>query len=106
VRSRCCVSREEEGSGTNPAHALRRFAGVGFSRGRRLPGNIVGDIQIPDHPLVNEVMKDVLTEAMDLEGLKSLLREWLRARFVFWRWIRRYIAVFSRDFECQSVRLS
>jgi ATP-dependent helicase Lhr and Lhr-like helicase len=36
--------------------------------------NIVGDIQIPDHPLVNEVMKDVLTEAMDLEGLKNLLR--------------------------------
>src|SRR5205807_7987559 len=27
--------------------------------------NIVGDIQIPNHPLVNEVMKDVLTEAMD-----------------------------------------
>jgi ATP-dependent Lhr-like helicase len=36
--------------------------------------NIEGDIQIPDHPLVNEVMKDVLTEAMDLEGLKQLLR--------------------------------
>jgi ATP-dependent Lhr-like helicase len=36
--------------------------------------NIQGDIQIPDHPLVNEVMKDVLTEAMDLEGLKELLR--------------------------------
>jgi ATP-dependent helicase Lhr and Lhr-like helicase len=36
--------------------------------------NIPGDRQIPDHPLVNEVMKDVLTEAMDLEGLKSLLR--------------------------------
>ncbi|MBV8051883.1 MAG: DEAD/DEAH box helicase [Acidobacteriaceae bacterium] len=36
--------------------------------------NIVGDIQIPDHPLVNEVMKDVLSEAMDLEGLKDLLR--------------------------------
>jgi ATP-dependent Lhr-like helicase len=36
--------------------------------------NIVGDIQIPDHPLVNEVMKDVLGEAMDLEGLRSLLR--------------------------------
>jgi len=35
--------------------------------------NIVGDIQIPDHPLVNEVMKDVLTEAMDLDGLKDLL---------------------------------
>src|SRR5690242_5729707 len=35
--------------------------------------NIQGDIQIPDHPLVNEVMKDVLTEAMDLDGLKSVL---------------------------------
>ena len=35
--------------------------------------NVVGDIQIPDHPLVNEVMKDVLTEAMDLKGLKSVL---------------------------------
>jgi ATP-dependent helicase Lhr and Lhr-like helicase len=36
--------------------------------------NIVGDIQIPDHPLVKEVMKDVLSEAMDLDGLKNLLR--------------------------------
>ncbi|HVO60612.1 MAG TPA: DEAD/DEAH box helicase [Terriglobales bacterium] len=36
--------------------------------------NIQGDIQIPDHPLVNEVMKDVLTEAMDVEGLKEILR--------------------------------
>src|SRR5690349_24701347 len=36
--------------------------------------NIVGDIQIPDHPLVNEVMKDVLSEAMDLDGLKRVLR--------------------------------
>ncbi len=34
---------------------------------------IVGDIQIPDHPLVNEVMKDVLHEAMDLEGLIEVL---------------------------------
>ncbi len=37
--------------------------------------NIEGDIQIPDHPLVREVMKDVLTEAMDLEGLKSILAD-------------------------------
>ena len=35
--------------------------------------NIEGDIQIPDHPLIKEVMKDVLTEAMDLEGLIALL---------------------------------
>jgi len=36
--------------------------------------NIEGDRKIPDHPLVGEVMKDVLTEAMDVDGLKSLLR--------------------------------
>jgi ATP-dependent helicase Lhr and Lhr-like helicase len=35
---------------------------------------IVGDIQIPNHPLVNEVMQDVLQEAMDLEGLIELLK--------------------------------
>ncbi|HZQ17516.1 MAG TPA: DEAD/DEAH box helicase [Terriglobales bacterium] len=36
--------------------------------------NIEGDIQIPDHPLVKEVMKDVLTEAMDVEGVTEILR--------------------------------
>src|SRR5580692_2855190 len=35
---------------------------------------IVGDIEIPDHPLVREVMQDVLQEAMDLEGLLAVLR--------------------------------
>jgi ATP-dependent helicase Lhr and Lhr-like helicase len=36
--------------------------------------NIVGDIKIPDHPLIAEVMKDVLTEALDIEGLGDVLR--------------------------------
>jgi len=36
--------------------------------------NIEGDIKIPDHPLVAEVMKDVLTEALDIEGLREVLR--------------------------------
>jgi ATP-dependent Lhr-like helicase len=35
--------------------------------------NIQGERHIPDHPLVGEVMKDVLTEAMDIDGLKSVL---------------------------------
>ena len=35
--------------------------------------NIVGDIRIPNHPLVNETIKDCLYEAMDLDGLKQLL---------------------------------
>jgi ATP-dependent Lhr-like helicase len=35
--------------------------------------NIEGDIKIPDHPLVQEVMKDVLTEAMDIDRLRRVL---------------------------------
>jgi ATP-dependent Lhr-like helicase len=37
--------------------------------------NIVGDIRIPDHPLVNETIKDCLHEAMDLGGLKRLVED-------------------------------
>ena len=51
--------------------------------------NIVGDIQIPDHPLVKEVMKDVLTEAMDIDGLKALLSGIQQGESVAWQWIRR-----------------
>ncbi|MBZ5629769.1 MAG: DEAD/DEAH box helicase [Acidobacteriia bacterium] len=36
--------------------------------------NIEGDIRIPQHPLIKEVMKDVLHEAMDLDGLRAVLR--------------------------------
>ena len=32
-----------------------------------------GDIEIPEHPLVFETMRDCLTEAMDVEGCKELL---------------------------------
>ena len=35
--------------------------------------NISGEIVIPNHPLVREAMKDSLTEAMDVEGLKGVL---------------------------------
>src|SRR5260370_1305403 len=35
--------------------------------------NIQGERHIPGHPLVGEVMKDVLTEAMDIDGLKLVL---------------------------------
>ena len=33
-----------------------------------------GDVEVPDHPLVFEAMRDCLTEAMDVEGLKSVLQ--------------------------------
>ncbi len=35
--------------------------------------NIPGDRQIPDHPLVNQTVKDCLEEAMDFEGLRAVL---------------------------------
>ena len=76
--------------------ASRSLALLRFSQGRKVPlnihrlrsddllasvfpdaaacqENIDGDIQIPDHPLIREVMKDVLTEALDLIGLKEVL---------------------------------
>ncbi len=36
--------------------------------------NVQRPINIPDHPLVREVMKDVLTEAMDIDGLREVIR--------------------------------
>ncbi len=37
------------------------------------PENLSGDIRIPDHPLVNETIRDCLHEAMDLEGLRRVI---------------------------------
>ncbi len=45
-----------------------------FPHASACPETMTGDIQIPDHPLVREVMRDTLTEAMDIEGLEALLR--------------------------------
>ena len=38
------------------------------------PENLSGDIRIPDHPLVNETIANCLHEAMDVDGLKTILR--------------------------------
>ncbi|MGH7588357.1 MAG: DEAD/DEAH box helicase, partial [Gemmatimonadota bacterium] len=35
--------------------------------------HIVGDIEIPDHPIVRQTVHDCLVEAMDIEGLEALL---------------------------------
>jgi ATP-dependent Lhr-like helicase len=35
--------------------------------------NLVGEREIPDHPLVNQTIADCLTEAMDITGLERLL---------------------------------
>jgi ATP-dependent Lhr-like helicase len=36
--------------------------------------NIVGDREIPDHPLVNQTLWDCLHEAMDIDGFEALLK--------------------------------
>jgi ATP-dependent Lhr-like helicase len=37
--------------------------------------NVVGDIELPDHPLVRQTMGDCLFEAADLNGLLGVLRD-------------------------------
>jgi ATP-dependent helicase Lhr and Lhr-like helicase len=36
--------------------------------------NLSGELEIPDHPLVNQAIRDCLEEAMDVAGLERLLR--------------------------------
>jgi len=45
-----------------------------FPHASACPETMSGDIEIPDHPLVRQVMKDTLGEAMDLDGLLDVLR--------------------------------
>lgn len=78
--------------------ATRALALVRFRNGKKVPPNILRmladdllaavfpdaaacqdnlggrDIELPDHPLINETMKDALTEALDIEGLITLLQ--------------------------------
>ena len=35
--------------------------------------NLVGEREVPDHPLVNQTIFDCLNEAMDIDGLERLL---------------------------------
>src|SRR5437016_11814048 len=48
------------------------LAGV-FPEALACQENLPSDIPISNHPLIREVMKDVLTEALDIEGLERVL---------------------------------
>jgi ATP-dependent Lhr-like helicase len=37
--------------------------------------NLPGELEIPDHPLVRQTVRDCLEEAMDIEGFEHLLRD-------------------------------
>jgi ATP-dependent Lhr-like helicase len=43
--------------------------------------NIPGDRQLPDHPLVNQTVRDCLQEAMDFDGLRDVLTRIHRGEF-------------------------
>src|SRR6195256_516007 len=45
------------------------------------PENLVGDREIPDHPLVQQTIADCLLEAMDFPGLKRVLEGMAAGRF-------------------------
>jgi ATP-dependent Lhr-like helicase len=46
-----------------------------FPEALACPENLPGEIPISNHLLIREVMKDVLTEALDIEGLERVLRD-------------------------------
>ncbi|GJL56976.1 MAG: ATP-dependent DNA helicase [Nitrospirales bacterium] len=48
--------------------------GAAFPMATACQDNHVGDVPIPDHPLVQETVRDCLTEAMDIDGLIQLLQ--------------------------------
>lgn len=66
------------GGRRTPAPLLRQqaedLAAVAFPDQLACLENIVGEREIPDHPLVRQTLVDCLEEAMDVEGLEALLR--------------------------------
>ncbi len=69
--------------------------------------NLVGEREIPDHPLVNQTIADCVTEAMDIAGLERVL-----CGLEFGRYPRRRarsdpaLAAGARSVGCETVRLS
>ncbi|MGB7434925.1 MAG: DEAD/DEAH box helicase, partial [Candidatus Acidiferrum sp.] len=75
--SRALVLRRFQGGKKVPPQIQRMRAddllAAVFPDAAACPENLDAQPQIPEHPLVREVMKDALTEAMDLDGLKDVL---------------------------------
>jgi ATP-dependent helicase Lhr and Lhr-like helicase len=51
-----------------------------FPEALACPENLEGEIVLSDHPLIRETMKDVLTEALDIEGLQRVLTDMAEGR--------------------------
>ncbi len=70
--------RRHTGGKRTPAPLQRMAAedliSVVFPQQLACAENLTGDREIPDHPLVRQTLADCLHEAMDVDGLRSLLR--------------------------------
>jgi ATP-dependent helicase Lhr and Lhr-like helicase len=51
-----------------------------FPEALACPENLEGEIALSEHPLIRETMKDVLTEALDIEGLQRVLTDMAEGR--------------------------
>ena len=84
------VLRRRNGKKVPPHLMKMRVAdtlSVVFPQAQACGENIVGDREIPDHPLVFETIRDCLVEAMDCEGLRGLMEQLERGE----------IAILARD---------
>jgi len=108
VRSPCRVSVVARKSPRRCNGGIGKSFGRSFSRiSLACLEHIVGDREIPDHPLVKQTIDDCLTEAMDIDGLEGSVAQnrarrdpLRRARFAG------AVTACSRDPECASVRIS
>ena len=80
------VSRAKHGKKIPPA--LQRFRSddlltAVFPKLTGCQENVVGDIELPDHPLVKQTMDDCLYEAHDMEALKEVLARVERGEIEF-----------------------
>jgi ATP-dependent helicase Lhr and Lhr-like helicase len=76
--SRALAIPRQRGGRRLPAPLLRQEAedlvAVVFPDQLACLENIVGEREVPDHPLVEQTLRDCLEEAMDVQGLERLLR--------------------------------
>ena len=80
------VQRAKHGQKVPPA--LQRFRSddlltAVFPKLTGCQENVVGDIELPDHPLVKQTMDDCLHEAHDIEALKEVLAKVERGEIEF-----------------------
>ncbi|MFO0429545.1 MAG: DEAD/DEAH box helicase [Planctomyces sp.] len=72
------VSRARNGRRVPPAIQRFRSEDLLTAIFPKLTGcqeNVVGDIELPDHPLINQTMEDCLSEAHDMAALQKILSD-------------------------------